>query len=171
MEKSITLYLTPYLRLYLLAKLGDLHRAAQDTDARQLWTEMSAQLGGRITRVVNDYGTRPSLTGRVELYLDVPDSVCLEPNASGRTLRVENAMSVLQRAYKTEMFQQVTWMRLVLGVTAREGLTFFRRRYSITEEDYAFLSEERLYQKHCHRLGLTKPRRRVERSYAPGARR
>lgn len=160
MQKSVTLYLSPYLRLYVLAKLGDPKRAANDPDARELWHQLGRELGGRIISVENDYKERPSMSGLVVVHLQLRHNIQLGPGPSGRVYRFEEAARMLQRRFLNEMFNQVDWFRAVLHTSARQGLLFFRQQYSITEEDHAFGTAERLYQKHLNRHGRSRPYRR-----------
>lgn len=157
---QITLYLSPYLRLYVLAKLGDRDRAANDVDARALWLEMGQLLGGRLIQVENDYEQRPVNSGKVVMLLELRDGVSLEPNANGRQHRVEMAQAVLQRRYLHEMYHQVDWYRSILKLTARNGLELFREQYAVSEDDHAFATAERLYQRYCQRNGKSRPYRR-----------
>jgi hypothetical protein len=166
----VTLYLSPYLRLYLLAKLGDRDRVATDADAVSLWTRLGEMLGGRLVQVRNDYAERPSMYGVVQLYVELEDGVRLVPAPNGRLMHIERVHGELQRRYMLEMYHQVDWFRQVLGLSARKGLELFRMQYSITEEDHAFSTAERMYQRHCQRAGLSRSYQRRSGRIAPGQR-
>ena len=152
MPQHITLYLSPYLRLYLLAKLGDRERAANDVDARELWQKLGHLLGGRLVLVENDYSEQLTQSGKVYLQVELREGVLPD-----RPWRVNEAQAELQRRYQSEMCLQVDWYRAVLNTTARHALGLFRARYSISEDDHAFRSAERYYHRYRQRSGASRP--------------
>lgn len=151
----VHLYLTPFLRLYLLAHLGDLQKAGTQEASRVLWEELERTLGGRLLRVTNDWHDRPSQVSRVELWMQLREGVDLD---AGRRHRIERAQAIVGRRFFGEMYSTVDWYRRVLHLRARVALEMFRAQYAISEEDYHFHSMERTYQKHCARAGITRKR-------------
>ena len=160
-EKEICIYVQPYIRKYLLARLADPVRRLTDGHSRALFDTLEQRLGGRkLIAVVNDYDVRKDEpTTRVRLRVQLkPQQKDL--NATHHA----HLTGILTRSYQQEMYEWVDWYRTRLGMSTRRALKQFLRHYSISEEDYAFLSAERMYHKHCQRTGQSRPRKQSVRN-------
>jgi hypothetical protein len=150
-EQRITIYVLPYIRKFLLARLADPARRLSDETSRQLFDDLQARLSGRkLLGVVNDYDpARDQPQQRVVLVVGRGRS-----RSRDLSLTVhEHLTGFMSKAYQREMYQWVDFYRSRLGMSTRKALSKFREHYAISEDDHAFLSAERLYYKHCQGKG------------------
>lgn len=154
-----TLYVKPYIYKFVLAKLGDPQLVAMDLDRQAFHKDLERMLGLRLVQVVNDYDPQhDNPTWKLK--------VVLEPRPEGaqelRLRRRNCTNSFLQARFLEEMHAMVVWFRLRLPhFTIRDALDLYRRKYGITEEDYAFQSMERLHRVFLQKHGMTTPRRSI----------
>lgn len=145
-EQAITIYVAPYVRKYVLARLADPARRLADAKSRELYDAVQRRLQGRsLVQVVNDFDAhtdKPST--RLQLVVRTRPGQRAEINPTVRA----HLSGCLTKSYQHEMFDWVNWYRTRLGMSARRALTQFRRHYAITEEDHPFLNEERMYYRH-----------------------
>lgn len=147
-EATITLYVKPYIRRFVQAKLADPQGALHDATARELWLQLQRALQLPVVGVAPDGldDTHPVWQVSLRTSEDLPDEK-LDPDRYHRDL----ANAVLNKAYYNDMFQAVKYSLGVLDINIPEALSQHRARYGVTEEDYKLEHAVRLYQKHHRR--------------------
>lgn len=150
---AITLYVTPYVRKFVITNLADPQRGLVNSGARWLWADLQRHLGYDLLGVLNDYDPHVDAPrGRVTVFVRTPDGpVQLHDK------KLSRIAWKLTHAYLSDMYSWVDYYRLRFGMKVRPAMEQFRKQYSITEEDHAFASAERMYQYHCQRNGKSRP--------------
>lgn len=159
MEETLPLYLTPHLRKWMLSRLGRPDRLVWDGEARKLWEQLEKVMHCNILEVVNDYRPNGPPQSRVLVRIRY-DGERIERPDGKRDWRLEKVQAELMRAFLEDMYATTDWHRFRGGKTARASLLVFRDYYSITEDDHAYRTAERLYQIYCRKRGLSRPYKR-----------
>lgn len=153
---EIIIYVKPYVRKFAVGRLSDPARMATDAKSRQLFLELERELhnGRKLVRVVNDFDpVADKANTRVRLLVIAPKGLAADVSF----FRHRYVAAMLTRHFLDEMYSWVDWYCNRLGMGPRQALANFRKHYSITEEDHAFDTAERMYR--FHRSGRNKRRR------------
>ena len=143
----IRIYVKPYVRKYVLARLCQPDRLLLDEGAQTLWDTLERSLRGRtLVQVVNDFDP---LTDRPVGYLVLLVIPKDRQQADISHWHHRTVTGKLTKACLNEMALRVNWYRCRLGKRTREAIELWRRSYGITEEDHPLLTAERIYH---HRL-------------------
>ncbi len=144
--QPIAIYLKPYVRKFVLARLAgsDRYFTAED---RMLWQRLQDNLMGRqLVRVEpDDLGAVP----RQRVVLVVRPNRRREYDLSHYKHRYVAA--ALTRAYLDEMCAWVDWHWPRANCRIIDSLDLFRERYAVTEEDHPLSTAERVYRLHRRR--------------------
>lgn len=156
---EIEIHVKPYVRKYVLARLGDPKRVATDDSSRRLYTDLERELRGRrLVAVVQDYD--PHHGPRTKVRLLVEPRPNQQPEVSYYHHRYVTGM--LTKAFLREMYGWVDWYRHRLGMSTGQALQMFRRHYDITEDDHSLETARRMYSHHLR--GRSRVRSAVNRS-------
>jgi hypothetical protein len=165
-EHVIRIYVKPYVRKYLLRKLGEPSRLHWDDGAKHLVDRINAKLRGRkLVALVNDY--HHGENGRA--YLDLIVTSSLE-NAELSWFAHRYLSPVLHKEYMSAMFYDLDWFQRAIPVPLASGpraaIMLWQRCNSITEDEHSLETIERLYRERRNprrkeREALRKKRRRL----------
>jgi len=149
--QPVTLYVKPYVRKYVLARLGG---ACLDSGDRVLWDELQRELraGRELVAIVpsTDPYDRPSQ--RLELMVRPGNGGDAEVSYFGHRY----ITAALTKAYLREMFRWVEWSTTTKGWSVLGSLEAFRRRYGISEDDQQLATASRMYRGYLKGRSLVK---------------
>ncbi len=153
----IRIYVKPYVRKYVLARLCQPHRLLLDEGAQTLWDTLERSLRGRtLVQVVNDYDPDTDQPKGYLTLLIVPGP---RQQADISHWHHRTVTGKLTKACLNEMALRVNWYRCRLGKRTREAIELWRRSYGITEEDHPLLTAERIYHHRLNPRGRSNTRR------------
>lgn len=160
---TIRLYLKPAVRKFVAAKLGDLHRAAGDQTALQLWRILEERMGVKLLAVKSpmEAGDAPKAYILVDVLADEERLAYLVNPDRERSWHREAVNGCVNQEFYGDMYRWVDWYRSRLHWSTVRSLEQYRRHYSISEEDYPFNSCWRMYMKHAKRCEMVRPYRRA----------